>query len=100
MSGILSYHSAHWMAGPQAAVTDLNGAPENTYAACSSPWYTKSSQIGTLTIQQMFDFSRFLWKHDPTFQQAIKRVVSYFLTDLEYFDPTHKAQLKEEDVNS
>jgi len=97
MSGILSYHNEHWAAGPQATVTNLNGAPENAYASCSSPWYTPGSQTGTLTIKQMFNFARFLWKHDPTFQQAIKRVVGYFLTDLEFFDPTHKAELKEED---
>ena len=36
----------------------------------------------------------------PTFQQAIKRVIGYFLTDLEFFDPTHKAELKEEDIIS
>jgi len=53
-----------------------------------------------LTIQRMFDFARFLWKYDPTFQQAIKRVIGYFLTDLEFFDPTHKAELKEEDIIS
>jgi len=48
----------------------------------------------------MFDFARFLWKHDPTFQQAIKRVIGYFLTDVEYYDPTHRAELKEEDIVS
>jgi hypothetical protein len=48
----------------------------------------------------MFDWAKFLWQHDPTFQQGIRRVVGYFLTDLEYYDPTHKAELESEDISS
>jgi len=100
MSGILSYHNNDWVAGPQSTITDLSGSPERAFAACTSPWYTPGSQTGVLTVQRMFDFARFLWKYDSTFQQAIKRVIGYFLTDLEFYDPTHKAELKEEDIVS
>ena len=100
MSGILAYHSDAWAVGPQTLQAGLDGPPEHVYKATSSPWYTKGSQTGLLTIQRMFDFARFLWQHDPTFQQGVKRVIGYFLTDLEFYDPTHKAELKEEDINS
>jgi len=99
MSGILSYHN-DWIVGPQAAPADFGGSPEKVYSGTASPWHTPGTQTGFLTAQKMFDFARFLWKHDPTFQQAIKRVIGYFLTDIEYFDPTDKAELKEEDIAS
>ena len=99
MSGILSYHS-EWSVGPQHGGADINGAPENFYKATTSPWYGKGTRTGQLTVQQMFDFAKFLWKHDPTFQQGIKRVIGYFLTDFEFFDPTRKNELKDEDITS
>ena len=99
MAGILSYHK-DWVAGPQSSFEGFDGAPENVYAACSSPWVTPGNARGPITIQQMFDFARFLWRHDPTFQQGIKRVVGYFLTDLEFYDPTHQAALHAEDIAS
>jgi hypothetical protein len=99
MSGILSYHN-DWVAAPQGGAVDLNGSPENVYAGLSTLWQTPGNQKGPTTIHQMFDFARFLWKHDPTFQQAVRRVIGYFLTDLEFYDPTHKAELKDEDINS
>lgn len=97
MSGILAVHR-EWAPGPQAGGADMGGAPEEFYFKTSSPWYSKGSLQKGLTIQQMFDFARFLWKHDPTFQQGIKRVIGYFLTDIEFFDPTRKADLKTEDI--
>jgi len=100
MSGIVSYHN-DWIAGPQSSpAASLDGAPELAYKAHTSPWFSKGSQQGPLTIWQMLNFARFLWKHDPTFQQGLKRVIGYFLTDLEFYDPTHKAELKEEDIVS
>ena len=99
MSGIVSYHN-DWAVGPQAMPSGLEGSPEKTYADTTSPWFTKGSQLGHLTVKQMLNFARFLWKHDPTFQQGLKRVIGYFLTDLEFYDPTHKAELKEEDIVS
>jgi hypothetical protein len=48
----------------------------------------------------MFDFAEFLWNTDPTYRQAIKRVIGYFMTDIEFYDPTHTGNVGDEDINS
>jgi hypothetical protein len=48
----------------------------------------------------MFDFGEFLWKNDPTYKRAMERVIGYFMTPLEFYDPTHTASVRDEDVNN
>jgi hypothetical protein len=94
-----SHHSA-WMPGPQAGMDSLSGGPASAYARFASPWMSHGVVSGSVTIRQMMDFGLMLWKFDPTWQRAMNRVVSYFLTDLEFYDPGHTGDLKEEDINS
>ena len=102
MSGLLSYHYHDaWAAGPQENSTDAeNISPSKFFAQFDSPWksYNTQSQSSSLRIQHAIKFAHFLWKYDPTYQQAIQRVVSYFLTDIEFFDPTYQGTLKDEDI--
>ena len=97
--GILSYHSA-WAAGPQAKPDQLSGDPVRDFARFSSPWMSKGVVSGNVNIRQMFDFGEMLWTFDPTFRQAMKRLIGYFLTEIEFYDPKHSGDLKEEDINS
>ncbi len=97
--GILSYHSA-WAPGPQAKPDQLSGDPTRDFARFPSPWTSKGIVSGNVNIRQMFDFGEMLWIHDPTYRQAMKRLIGYFLTDIEFFDPRHSGELKEEDINS
>jgi hypothetical protein len=99
MTGILSYHSA-WSRGPQAGQQSLSGSPSQSYSSFASPWDSKDIVHGTVNIQHLFDFAEFLDKFDPTFHQAIRRVIGYFLTDIEFYDPSHKGEVKQEDFNS
>ena len=96
--GILSWHSA-WAPGPQSKSDQLSGDPAQDFARFSSPWMSKGIVPGTVNVRQMFDFGEMLWNFDPTLRQAMKRLIGYFLTDLEFYDPTHKAELKEEDCS-
>ncbi len=97
--GILSHHSA-WAPGPQAKPDQLSGDPTLDFARFASPWVSKGTVSGTVNIRQMFDFGEMLWIHDPTFRQAMKRLIGYFLTDIEFYDPKHSGELKEEDINN
>jgi hypothetical protein len=99
MSGILSYSSS-WSVGPQPLADTFTGTPSLDYARFASPWASQNKIAGQLNMQQMFDFGEMLWKYDPTYQQAIKRVIGYFITDIEFYDPTGEAKLKTEDINS
>jgi hypothetical protein len=99
MSGILSYQSA-WSVGPQSSSDQFTGDPSRDYARFSSPWASQNKIAGQLNMQQMFDFGEMLWKFDPTYQQAIRRVIGYFITDIEFYDPTGEAKLKTEDINN
>ena len=99
MSGILSYHSA-WAPGPQAAPVQLSGDPVQDYARFSSPWMSKGIVSGNVNMRHMMDFGEMMYKFDPTFRQGIRRIISYFLTDIEFFDPSRSGRLKEEDINN
>jgi hypothetical protein len=99
MSGILSYPNS-WSVGPQPLADAFTGEPNRDYARFSSPWASQNKVAGQLNMQQMFDFGEMLWKYDPTYQQAVKRVIGYFITDIEFYDPTGEAKLKTEDINS
>ena len=92
------YHQA-WEAGPQTGGQIFNN-PSQTFARFASPWTSEGMVQDTINVRQMMDFGLMLSKFDPTFRQGIRRVISYFLTDIEFFDPTHTAELKEEDINS
>ena len=97
--GILSYHSA-WEPGPQASSEMLSGNPVQDFARHASPWVSKGIVQGNVNIRQMFDFGELMYKFDPTFRQGIRRVISYFMTEIEFYDPGHGGKLKEEDINS
>lgn len=100
--GILSHHSRHpaWGPGPQMKPEQLSGDPARDYARFSSPWVSKGVVPGNINIRQMFDFGEMMWVFDPTYRQAMKRLIGYFLTEIEFFDPRHSGELKEEDINN
>jgi len=60
--------------------------------------YLYPTQVQSIRVQQVSKFAHFLWKHDPLFQQAIHKIISYFLTELEYYDPTYQGELEDEDI--
>jgi len=97
--GILSYHQ-DWQWGPQDKTESPSGPANEVYAKFSSPWKCLGDYRGDMQIRRSFDFAKFLWLNDPTFQQALLRVVSYFLTELEYYDPTHSGELTDDDINN
>ena len=97
---IPSYHSNAWDSGPQQGSDQLSGNPVQDYARFNNPWMSKSIVSENVNMRQLMDFGEFLWKFDPTYQQATRRVVSYFLTKLDFFDPSSGGKIKDEDINS
>ena len=97
---IPSYHADHWSPGPQMGSDQLSGNPVQDYARHHSPWMHKGVVSDNVNIRQLMEFGEMLWKFDPTYQQAVRRAISYFLTRLEFFDPSYVAKLKDEDINS
>jgi hypothetical protein len=95
---VVAYHSA-WTQGHKESPEDLN-SPGTFFSKFASPWKSYGTTSSTTQIQEAIKFAHFLWKYDPTYQQAIHRVVGYFLTDLEFYDPTYEGNLKDEDIRN
>jgi len=50
------------------------------------PWQTYSAHELPRTLSDIFDWCEAIWYRNSTYQMAMKRVVSYFLTDIEVSD--------------
>jgi hypothetical protein len=99
---VFANHSA-WTSGPQHSAVMPAGFSDNPtkdYASFSSPWEVRTLTDNVVDIRQMFKFGEFLWKHDPTFQRALARVIGYFMTNIEFYDPSHTANIRDEDINN
>ena len=99
MFGIPAYYN-DWTQGPQEPREHDETSPGAFYAKFASPWKSYGAKSDITQIHEAVKFAHFLWKYDPTYQQAIQRVVGYFLTDFEFFDPTYQGSLKDEDLHS